>query len=82
MKKKYYYKGELVRTSENDYKYAVVANYKDDGKTYLIACCGNYDLALKRQRTEMNYRSKGSMAKQLSYQKGLHTIEIVELEVR
>lgn len=82
MKKKYYYKGKLIRTSENDYKYAIVANYKDDENIYLIACCGNYDLALKRQREEINYRSKGTMSMQLSYQKGLHTIEIVELEIK
>lgn len=84
MKKKYYYKGKLVRTSENDYKYAVVANYKDSGETFLIACCGNYDLALKRQRSEINYRNDKSIIgnKQLNYQKGLCTIDIVELEVR
>lgn len=80
MKKKYYLNGKLVRTSENDYEYAVVSNYKKDDEMYLIACCGNYDLALKRQRQEINYRSSGCMYCQLSFQRGEHTIDVVKLK--
>lgn len=49
MKKKYYLNEKLVRTSERTYTHAIT--YK--GK--LIACCGSYDLAIKRYEAELRY---------------------------
>lgn len=42
MKKKYYYNGELVRTSDNDYPYGILR-----GET-IVSCCSRYDLAEKK----------------------------------
>ena len=39
---KYYYNGIKVRTSDNKYTHAVVVGNS------VIACCGRYDLAVKR----------------------------------
>lgn len=49
MKNKYYLNEKLVRTSERTYTHAIT--YK--GK--LKACCGSYDLALKRYNAELRY---------------------------
>lgn len=49
MKNKYYVEGKLVRTSENDYQYAVMIGNK------VISCCSRYDLAEKRFNQEKNH---------------------------
>lgn len=43
MKHKYYYKNQLVRTSENEYKYAVVIC-----GDYVISCHATKELAQKQ----------------------------------
>ena len=50
MKKTYYYNGIKVRTSENEYKYAVLRVYENG--IGIVACCGRYDLAVKRFNQE------------------------------
>lgn len=59
MKNKYYLNEKLVRTSEKNYTHAITY------KGRLIACCGSYDLALKRYEAELRYvtdkRYKGYM---------------------
>ena len=49
---KYYYNGQLVRTSDNIYTYGVFYNGK------VIACCGSEYNALKRLHQEFHYREE------------------------
>ena len=49
MKKKYYYNGKLVRTSNNDYPYGILRGDQ------VVACCGRYDLALNRLKESQGY---------------------------
>lgn len=53
MKNKYYYNGKLVRTSENDYNYAVVVD-----EDYVISCHQNIELAQKQLHKTMNEYNK------------------------
>lgn len=78
---KYYYNGIKVRTSDNAYTHGVYYNGK------IIACCGRYDLAVKRLTQEYNYRQEQirqndnvEYVKEL--ERRLETLTIVELEVR
>lgn len=50
---KYYINGVKVRTSNNNYTHAVIKGAK------VIACCGRYDLAVKRLNQEINYFNQG-----------------------
>lgn len=52
MKNKYYVNGVLVRTSDNDYNYAVMCG------SALIACSGSLANAEKRLRIEQYYLNK------------------------
>ena len=52
MKHKYYYNNQLVRTSENEYKYGVLKGSK------IVACTSRLDLAQKRLNEELNNYSK------------------------
>ncbi|MBO7713188.1 MAG: hypothetical protein J6S85_06430 [Methanobrevibacter sp.] len=49
---KYYYNGIKVRTSNNTYTHGVMYGNK------MVACCGSEDLALKRARSEVKYRTE------------------------
>lgn len=49
MKNKYYYNGELVRTSANDYAYGILRGKK------IVACCSRKDLAEKRLAQEITH---------------------------
>ena len=49
MKTKYYLNGKLVRTSYNNYEYAITFNGR------LIACCGDEAKAQKRFNSEVSY---------------------------
>ena len=49
MKIKYYLNGKLVRTSYNNYEYAITFN------GVLIACCSSYPLAVKRYKSEYSH---------------------------
>lgn len=46
---KYYYNGQLVRTSDNDYDYALLSIRKD-GTYKTFACSKNYESLLKKYR--------------------------------
>ena len=89
--KTYYYNGEKVRTSNNQYTHAVVI-----GKT-VIACCSRYDLAIKRAKSEYSYRLEQIQSLERSYNENpsedlrnyienrknlLETIKVVELEIK
>lgn len=40
MKQTYYYKGQKIRTSEHDYKYALIVEF--EGKIYVKKCSSTY----------------------------------------
>ena len=89
MKKKYYYKGKLIRTSENaDYKFGIIYYYinKDNEETFkLIACSTTYEGINKRWNEEYRYLSNGNIISSLY---GRHSkekaskLKIVELEIK
>lgn len=53
MKHKYYYNNQLIRTSENEYKYALLFKH-EDGTYEAYRCSSSYDLCLK----ELNHKTK------------------------
>lgn len=54
---KFYYNGELIRTSKNHlYTHAVLC-FEDDGKIRVIGCASSYDLALKVWNRETSLAS-------------------------
>ena len=53
MKHKYYYNKQLVRSSESEYKYALLFKRKD-GTFKTCKCSKSYDLCVK----ELNYKTK------------------------
>ena len=57
MKNTYYYNNQKLRTSNNIYTHALIS--MKDGQICLWACCGRYDLALKRYNQELNDAIKG-----------------------
>lgn len=68
MKHKYYYNNQLVRSSENEYKYALL--FKGENGTYKTCkCSSSYDACLK----ELNYKTR---AETISKQTGLSFDEI------
>lgn len=56
---KYYYNGVKVRTSQNIYTHAII---RIERETKVIACCGCYDLAVKRLNQEINYFNQTTAA--------------------
>lgn len=65
MKKNYYYNGVKIRTSNNDYTHAVLRIY-EGGKIGVVACCGRYELAVKRLNQEINeYEKEIKVCKEL-----------------
>ena len=49
---KYFLNNKLVRTSYNNYEFAITFNGR------LIACCGDYAKAQKRYSSDYNYYTK------------------------
>ena len=50
-KKKFYYQGQLIRTSANDYKFAVVIPCEDQ-TVFVVGCSATYAGADKIKRRE------------------------------
>lgn len=76
MKNKYYYNGQLVRTSKNEYTHAIY--YNDN----LIACCGSHINALKRLKSEVNYVTNPNICSYAGWGKPINAsnLKIVELK--
>ena len=68
---KYYYENQLIRTSDHDYKYALIV--KCDGKIYVKKCSSTY----KGCEAELNRITKlfrNCQAKGVDYEKALRYI--------
>lgn len=67
---KYYYQNQLIRTSDNDYKYALIVKPDGDGKIYVKKCSSTH----KGCETELNRITKlfrNCQAKGIDYGKAL-----------
>ena len=97
VKKKYYYKNHLIRTSDHDYSFAVINEYAS-GQIIVRGCHGTYDQARKRFSQELKhweicigvlereYKDKLTNERFDSfinkYNIELDTLKIVEIEAR
>lgn len=92
---KYYYKNHLIRTSKNDYEYAVIIEC-DDGRIIVCGCHGNYKKACKRraevEKRRLKYIEWLNKTNELdpakkaeyinSFENSLNNLEIVKIEAR
>ena len=96
MKKKFYYKDQLIRTSSHDYQYAVVVE-KPNSPLRLCGCTEKLANAYKMAKEEKSYWEKAKIGlpkfkETLSqeayqdymaeYENNIQHIRIVRLEVR
>lgn len=66
---KYFWKGNLIRTSHREYTHAVVAQLKEGGKPNVLACCGRYDLAVKAYNFEKG-KLEDTLRRYIGYRNG------------
>ena len=97
MKKKYYYKNHLIRTSDHDYSFAVINEYAS-GQIIVRGCHGTFIQAIKRfsqeekhweisiDVLEREYKDKITRerfdALIKKYNIEIDTLKIVEIEAR
>ena len=97
MKKKYYYKNHLIRTSDHDYSFAVINEYAI-GEIIVRGCHGTFIQAMKRFSQEkkhwescidvLEHEYKDKLSDERfdhwmnKYNRELDTLAIVEIEAR
>lgn len=74
--KKYYYKDQLVRTSEREYEYAVIIE-KEDGTICTMSCNATRVLAEKELNRILHMNRKDE--KRMNF---LKQMKVVEIEAR
>lgn len=58
MKNKFYYNGELVRTSDKEYHFGIVCIWKEDNSRHFISCHTTKDMAIKARNARYAYAEK------------------------